>query len=60
MSDCVGYVLRDIGGAYLQGYEDGAYVVGKKRHAKVFQSETEAHKASRTPHQNWIVEKIDK
>lgn len=60
MSDCVGYVLRDKGGAYLEGHEDGAYVVGKKRHAKVFQSEAEAHKAARTPHQSWIVEKLDK
>lgn len=60
MSDCMCYVLRDSGGAYLQGYEDGACVVGKKRHAKVFQSEAEAHKAARTPHQSWIVEKLDK
>lgn len=37
MSEHLSYVLRDTSGAYLQGYEGGAYIVGKKRGAKIFE-----------------------
>jgi hypothetical protein len=58
MSDRLSYVLRDTSGAYLQGYEGGAYIVGKKRSAKIFEDEAQAQKAARSPFKDWIVERV--
>ena len=58
MTDRLSYVLRDTSGAYLQGYEGGDYIVGKKRGAKIFEDEAQAQKAARSPFKDWIVEKV--
>ena len=58
MTERLSYVLRDTSGAYLQGYEGGAYITGKKRSAKIFHDETEAQKAARSPFKDWIVERV--
>jgi hypothetical protein len=53
-----GYVIRLKCGGYLQGYEGGCLIVGKKRHAIVFLNHEDAEKAAQSAFEKMTVEKI--
>jgi hypothetical protein len=53
-----GYVIRLKCGGYLQGYEGGCSIIGKKRYATVFLNHEEAVKAARSAFEKMTVEKI--
>ena len=53
-----GYVIRLKCGSYLQGYESGCHIIGKKRHAIVFINQEDAEKAAQSAYEKMTVEKI--